>query len=241
MPLDYNNSIPLYLQLKENLEERIKSGVFNSKIPSEREIMDEFYVSRSTVRQAVDELVKDGLLKKRPGRGTFIALKPIDDWLGNLSSTTETIEKMGMTSGAKLLHSEIMDLSPQLQEETGLKKAFHFKRLRYANYIPVGIENHYYPISLGEKINKFDLNKETLYDLLESKLGIHTFEAEQVIRAGTPNKEDEELLELEPSSSVLFTNRKLLDINDEFVEYEQALYRADMYSFKINLSRKNSN
>lgn len=239
MPLDYNNSIPLYIQLKERLEENIKNRTFKSKIPSEREIMDEFYVSRSTVRQAIDELVKNGLLVKRPGKGTFIALNPIDDWLGNLSSTTETIEKMGMTSGAKLLHSEIVKLSPKLQAETQLERAFHFKRLRYANYMPIGIENHYYPIALGEKINKFDLNKETLYDLLESKLNIHTFEAEQVIRAGNATKEDEKLLEIAPNSSVLFTDRKLLDINNQFVEYEQAIYRADLYSFKIKLSRKN--
>lgn len=240
MPLDYNNSIPLYLQLKEKLEQNIKNGTYGPKIPSEREIMDEFYVSRSTVRQAVAELVSNGILVRRPGRGTFIALKPIDDWLGNLSSTTETIERMGMQSGAKLLHSEILDLSPELQEETGLDKAFHFKRLRYANHTPMGIENHYYPIPLGEKINTYDLNKVTLYDLLETKLGIHTFEAEQVIKAGTVSKEDASLLDIKRNSSMLFTDRKLVDINGQFVELERALYRSDMYSFKVKLSRRNS-
>src|SRR5699024_1995899 len=164
-----------YIQLKERLEQRIKSGIFKSKIPSEREIMDEFYVSRSTVRQAVEELVKEGVLIKQTGKGTFIAIHSIDDWLGNLSSTTETIERMRMTSGAKLLHSQIIELPPELQAETGLDRAYHFKRLRYANSIPIGIEDHYYPISLGEKIAKFDLNKETLYDILETELGIHTF------------------------------------------------------------------
>ena len=240
MPLDYNNSIPLYLQLKDRLEQKIKNGTYGPKIPSEREIMDEFHVSRSTVRQAVAELVSNGILVRRPGRGTFIALKPIDDWLGNLSSTTETIERMGMKSGAKLLHSEIIDLPSQLKEETGLDRAFHFKRLRYANYTPMGVESHYYPIPLGEKINSYDLNKVTLYDLLESKLGIHTFEAEQVIKAGTVSKEEASLLDIKRNSSVLFTDRKLVDINGQFVELERALYRADMYSFKIKLSRKNS-
>ncbi|MYL47150.1 UTRA domain-containing protein [Virgibacillus halodenitrificans] len=239
MPLDYNNSIPLYLQLKEELEHNIKEGKYGAKIPSEREIMDEFYVSRSTVRQAVAELVSNGLLVKKPGRGTFIALKPIDNWLGNLSSTTETIEKMGMHSGAKLLHTEIIDLPQYLQNETGLNQAFHFKRLRYANHTPMGIENHYYPIPLGKKISTFNLNKATMYDLLERELGIHTFEAEQVIRAGKPSKEDAALLDISLNSSILITDRKLVDINGQFVEFEHALYRSDMYSFKIKLSRKN--
>ncbi|MYL56469.1 GntR family transcriptional regulator [Virgibacillus halodenitrificans] len=240
MPLNYNNSIPLYVQLKEKLIHNIKKGNYGPKIPSEREIMDEFYVSRSTVRQAVAELVSEGFLVRRPGRGTFIALKPIHDWLGNLSSTTETIEKMGMQSGARLLDTQIISLSPNLQKITGLTEAFHFKRLRYANHIPMGIENHYYPITLGKQISKYDLNKETIYDLLETKLGIHTFEAEQVIRADIPSKEEASLMNISQKSSLLVTDRKLVDINNQFVEYEHALYRADMYSFKIKLSRKNS-
>ncbi|MFC3040697.1 GntR family transcriptional regulator [Virgibacillus xinjiangensis] len=240
MPLDYNNSIPLYIQLKERLEQRITSGSYGPKIPSEREIMDEFYVSRSTVRQAVAELVKDGVLTRKPGRGTFVALKPIDDWLGSLSSTTETIERMGMRSGAKLLKSEIIELPDHLQKETGLSHAFHFKRLRYANHTPMGIENHYYPIELGEKINSYDLNEVTLYDLLETKLGINTFEADQVIKSSTPSREDAKLLGVSRHDSVLVTDRKLMDIHGSFVEFEHAFYRSDMYSFKIKLSRKHN-
>lgn len=238
MPLDYNNSIPLYLQLMEKLEQHIKDGTYKVKIPSEREIMDEFYVSRSTVRQAVGELVNNGILVKKPGKGTFIAIKPIDDWLGNLSSTTETIERMGMNAGVKLLESKIIDLTPELQLKTGLLQTFHFKRLRYANQIPVGIENHYYPISLGKKISTYDLNKETLYDLLETQLGIPTFEAEQVIRAGNPTTSDADLLGIDSNEPVLFTDRKIVDMDQQFVEFEQAIYRGDMYSFKIKLSRK---
>lgn len=239
MPLDYNNSIPLYVQLKEELKQNIKNGKYQEKIPSERVIMEEYYVSRSTVRQAVEELVDDGILVKKPGKGTFIALKPIDDWLGNLSSTTETIERMGLKAGIKLLHADIVTLSPYMQKKTGLQKAYHFKRLRFANEIPIGIENHFYTIPLGEKLMNFDLNKETIYDLLESKLGIHTFEADQEIRAGKPEKSDAELLEIDTNDAVLITNRKLFDMDQEFVEYEHAIYRSDMYSFKIRLSRKN--
>lgn len=237
MPLDYNNSIPLYIQLKDKIEENILNGKYERKIPSEREIMDEFYVSRSTVRQAISELVNDGVLDKRPGKGTFISLKPINDWLGNLSSTTETIERMGMVPGAKLLSAEIISLPPYLQKITGLTDAYLFRRLRYANHIPIGIENSYYSVELGKKIRTYDLNLVTLYDLLELKLGIHTKEAEQVITADKVSKEEAALLEIPMNSTMLHVNRKLLDVNGNFVEYEEAYYRADMYSFKINLAR----
>jgi len=240
MPLDYNNSIPLYVQLKERIEQNIFDGIYNEKIPSEREIMDEFYVSRSTVRQAIGELVSDGVLEKRPGKGTFVSMKPIDDWLGNLSSTSETIQRMGMEPGAKVIQAEMVELAPHLEQITGLTEAYHIKRIRYADDIPIGIENNYYPVALGEKISAYNLNDVTLYDLLELKLGVHTKEADQLIRAGKVKKEDAKLLGIPDSAPILNVDRKLIDMDDRFVEFERAYYRADMYSFKIKVARNNN-
>ena len=240
MPLNYNNSIPLYIQLKNRLEQYIIDGIYQDKIPSEREIMDEFYVSRSTVRQAIGELVSDGVLEKRPGKGTFIALKPIDDWLGSLSSTSETIDRMGMKPGAKLIFSKTVELPPYLQQIIGLSKAHQIKRIRYADDLPIGIENNYYPESIGNKLAKYELNNVTLYDLLEVNLGITTKEADQVIRAAIATDDETKLLGVNQYTPVLNVSRKLVDIENQLVEYEQAVYRADMYSFKIKLARNNS-
>lgn len=238
MPLNYTNSIPLHVQLQKEMEERVFQGLYTEKIPSERELMEEYYVSRSTVRQAIAQLVADGVLEKKPGRGTFVTTKSISDWLGNLNTTAETIEGMGMSSTIKLVKADIIEMNDFLKEKTGLDQAYHFTRIRYANHIPMGIERHYYPIELGEQLVQFDLNKESFYDLLERKLGVKAIEADQVIQAGKPYKEDAALLEIPVSSSVLHTARLITDPNDAFIEFENAYYRADMYSFKISLSRK---
>lgn len=238
MSLDYNNSIPLHIQLKSLIEQKILNGEYTDKIPSERELMNEYYVSRSTVREAVNQLVIDGILEKRHGKGTFISLKPIQDWLGNLSSTTETIRRMGMSPGAKLILCETVVLPGNLQKQIGLEKAFFISRIRYADAIPVGIEKHYYPIEIGEKLIKYDLNKETLYDLLERELSIPSLEAEQVIKSGIVTKEDAAYLGIPLNTSMLIAERKLTDAQGNFLEFEHASYRSDMYSFKIQLSRK---
>jgi len=240
MSLDYMNSIPLHIQLKKEIEEKIFTGQYTKKIPSERELMEEFYVSRSTVRQSVSQLVQEGVLEKRRGKGTFVAVRPINDWLGNLSSTNETVERMGMEPGAKLIRSEIITLSAQLKEITGLDKAYHFKRVRYANRIPIGIERHYYPVELGNRLVKYDLDNEAFYNLLERELGVKTFEAEQIIKSVNPAKEDAKLLHIPEGTSVLNAERKITDVDGHFVEFENAYYRADMYSFKIKLSRKSN-
>ena len=239
MSLDYTNSIPLYIQLKDRIEQNVINGVYSGKIPSEREIMDEFYVSRSTVRQAIGELVREGVLEKRPGRGTFVSLKPIDDWLGSISNTYETIHQMGLRPGAKVVHKEVAALAPHLQKITGLTEAYHIKRIRYADDIPAGVENNYYPKGIGQDLASYDLNDVALYDFLESELGITLKEAEQIIRAATIKKEDAKWLQISESSPVLHVNRKLVDSQNEFITYQQSIYRADMYSFKIKMARHN--
>lgn len=236
--LNYINSIPLHIQLKERLEKKIVTGDYKGKIPSERELMEEYYVSRSTVRQAVDQLVRDGILEKRRGKGTYVVLKPIQDWLGTLSSTTETIERMGMKPGAKLVDTKILKLSGGLVGKLGIDCVYCFKRIRYANDIPIGIENNYYPIHIGKALSNYNLNEETFYELLEKRLGIKIDEAEQLIKSGKVNKEDAKLLGISPNIGVLITERKLFDIKGNFIEYEEAFYRSDMYNFKVKLSRK---
>lgn len=237
--LNYINSIPLHIQLKEIIGNKIVNGEYTGRIPSERELGSEYHISRSTVRQAIEQLVREGILEKRHGRGTYVTVKPIQDWLGNLSSTTETIEKMGMNPGAKLVSSERVKLIEPLKSKIQLEYVYCFKRIRYANDIPIGVEKNYYPIKVGEQLSRYDLNKETFYDLLEKELGIKIDEAEQLIKAGKISNEDAKLMRLKNCEEVLITERKLFDVKGGFIEYEEAFYRSDMYSFKLKLSRKN--
>lgn len=238
MPLNYTNSIPLHIQLKKKIEDKIFNGEFTDKIPSERKLMEDYYVSRSTVRKSIAQLVQEGILEIRRGKGTFVAIKPISDWLGNLSSTNETINNMDMEPGAKLINSKIITAADKIKEIVGLDKVYYFERIRYANKIAIGIERHYYPIHIGKELVKYDLNKEAFYDLLERELGVKAFEAEQEIFSVGVSKENAKLLDISTESSLLNARRKIIDINGEFIEFENAFYRADMYSFKIKLSRK---
>jgi len=239
MSLNYINSVPLHIQLRNIIEKRVVSGEYVNKIPSEGELIDEFYVSRSTVRQAITGLVQSGILIKEAGIGTFVNHRPVQDWLGNLSSTNEIIDRMNMSPGARLIETKIVELDGHLKDTIQLNQVYHFKRIRYANNIPIGIENNYYPLHIGEKLQEYDLNTGAFYDLVEKEMGIPIKEANQVIKAGNISKEDAELLNVEDGFGVLIAERKLVDHNDNFIEFEEAFYRSDMYEFKIKLSRKN--
>ncbi|MFP3389524.1 GntR family transcriptional regulator [Brevibacillus sp. SIMBA_040] len=238
MPLDPNNPVPLHIQLKEEIERQIVEKRYQEKIPSERELMETYSVSRSTVREAVNHLVREGVLIKQHGRGTFISLKPIQDWLGNLCSTSETIRNMGMEPGAKLLEHKLVTPPDLISRATGFKQAYFMRRLRYANHIPIGIESHYYPVEIGERLVQFDLHNATLYDLMEKELHIRLGESEQTITSGIITSKDAALLQVKENANVLKVVRILSDSTGDIIEYEEACYRADMYSFRIKSSRK---
>lgn len=240
MELDNKSPIPLHIQLRNELEKHIKEGHYQEKIPSERELMDEYKVSRSTVREAVSHLVKDGILEKIHGKGTFISVKPIQDWLGSLSSTTEIIKRMGMKPDARLVTHGVVKPPADVQKITGFDEAYYIKRVRYANDIPLAIEIQYYPVEVGKLLAQHDIDKGTLFDLLEQKLNIKLADAEQIITSSKLSSEDAELLDVEESQHVLLTERMLHDELGELIEYYLAYFRSDMYSFRIKLSRKYS-
>lgn len=236
MELDFNNPIPLHAQLKIILEDQIVQGYYKDKIPSERELMDMYSVSRSTVREAVSILVREGILEKRHGKGTFVSLKPVQEWL-KMISFTETTKNMAI----KLLNHGRVNTPENIADAHGFgEESYHIKRLRLQGDTPIAIELHYYPLELGGKLTKYDLDTTVLYDVLEGDLNIDFSEAEQIITCGYPTKEDSNHLGVAETMCLLITERMIFDSEGNLVEYYKGLFRSDMYSFAMKMSRKNN-
>ncbi len=242
MGLNTCSPIPLHFQLMNQLREEILKGELTERIPSERELMDRFSVSRSTVRQAISQLVLEGVLEKRHGKGTFVYHRPVEEWLGNISTYKKIINDMQMTPGTRLISSRVEHLQNIRSNSFDLgifkqDKLYAIDRLQLANQIPIAIEKQYYPMEIGTKLAEYDLNEAVIYDLLELTLGINLWEAEQVVTSKIPTKEDANYLHIPQTASVLVTERVTYDTNNNLVEYLQGMFRADMYAFRIKLAR----
>lgn len=238
MELDLNSPVPLHAQIKDILLKEIIEGNFTGKIPSERELMDHFTVSRTTVREAISALVRDGVLEKKHGKGTFVSLHPVkEEWIGNLSTYTQTIEKAGMRPGAKLLSYSIKREPQKIAEKFGGDEFYMVERLRFANDKIMAIERKCFDVQTGLKLAKFDLNSANIYEILESSLGIVPWEAEETITSSIPSKEDANLLAVPKTSSVLVTERSTFDPENRLIEFVQTIFRADKYSVQIKMSR----
>lgn len=238
--IDEKLYIPLHIQLSKKLEEQIMTGKYENKIPSERELMDMYSVSRTTVREAVTRLVDEGLLKKIHGKGTFVNEKPpIQEWLSSLNSFTDTVKKMGKVPGSKLL------ISTKISKEDHSIDIFSedvylIERLRYADKNPVAIESHFYPVEIGEKLSAFNLEEETIYDLLEGELDIILDEAEQYITTKKVEDSLADYLEIPKGSNVLIAERTIVDNKGKVVEFYVGQYRPDMYTFRLKTKRNNN-
>ncbi|MDF2856192.1 MAG: yvoA 2 [Neobacillus sp.] len=237
--IDTNSPVPLHLQLRDVIASEIRRGVYKEKIPSERDLMDRFLVSRTTVREAISHLVQDGMLEKIHGKGTFISQKtPVHEWLDSLNSLTHTVKKMGMEPDSKLLNSEIVSEPNHISELLQVDSLYTIERLRTADTIPFAIERHYYSKEIGMQLAKYDLEKSTIYDLLENNIGIELVEAEQFISCKEVSAEDAQKLEVPIGSSVLCVERLITNASGEPIEYYTSNFRPDMYVFRVKTKRK---
>ena len=238
--INSNNPIPLHTQIKELLRKEIHANHYSDKIPSERELMDRFSVSRTTVREAVAHLVNEGLLEKIHGKGTFISTADpsVQDSLNSLHSLTETIKTMGMVPGSKLLYSG-SDTTPGAAANFLQESLFYsIVRLRTANSIPIAVERHYYPQETGYRLSEFDLESATIYDLLENELAIDIYEAEQIISCKVISEYDSNQLRIPAGTNIIFVERMIRNSHGETVEYYTSSFKPELYSFRIQTKRK---
>lgn len=176
--MNHNSAVPLYAQLVEQLKQDIENGVFNKtgKIPTEAELAAQYQVSRITVRRAVDDLVNQGLVEKKQGKGTFITSQKFSRRLdsGPLGFT-EMCHSMGLEPSTQILKTEIcVPKSAEVRNSLQLKDgepAIYISRLRLANGKSLAMEESYYPLEYSDLLT-LNLEKESIYTYLREVKGI---------------------------------------------------------------------
>ena len=186
--LGKHNPLPLYLQLKAVIEDRIASGDWlpGTQLPSERELCEQFKISRITVRQAITDLVTEGRLIRTQGRGTFVASPRIEQRLSNLTGFTQDMQARGQRPGSKVIQLETALALPNIARALQLKPGdcvVVLKRLRLADGEPVAVETGYFPDAVCHNLINEQLDGRSLYDTLRKSYNIQPTRAEQQLAA----------------------------------------------------------
>lgn len=236
--LDKKDRIPLYFQIKRYIAEQIKLGKLASGeiLPSEHILMKVFNVSRATVRQALSELEKDGLIERKQGVGSFVKARIIEPEIVRLTSFSDDMKSRGLTPGSQILEIENIVPNPKIMGYLGLQckiPIWYVRRLRFANEEPIGLQNLYIPPWI--KIEPDELsNLHSYYELLRNK-GIKLDYARELLTARNATKREAELLRVRTGSSLLIADRVTYDQSNRCVEYVQFIYRADRYQYRLTL------
>ncbi|WP_084958423.1 GntR family transcriptional regulator [Thermoactinospora rubra] len=230
---------PKYERLRRTLVELIETRLApHDPLPSERELMQRYGVSRMTVREAIERLVRDGRVYRVQGSGTFVADAGKITKSLTLSSFSEDIRARRMVPGGKLLLMERepadVNVARDLFVEPGAP-VVHLRRLRTADGEPMCLENVWIPedlvpglVGLGEV--------DSLYGRLE-QAGAAPEYADQTISATVVTPEQAELLGVPNNFPALEVSRVAYDARGRAVERGISVYRADRYDFRVTIAR----
>ncbi len=243
--IDKRSPVPMYYQIMRQLLEKIQGGEFavDSALPPERELAENYKVSRMTVRQAIIELVNEGILVRRKGIGTFVAPPKLEQALSRLTSFTEDMAQRGMKAGAKVISFDEIVPEPTIRKTLALEigdKAYECVRLRLADDVPMALETTTLPVSLCPGLKRQDLENQSLYRLLAEHWGVRLDYATQSIEPACASPHEASLLHVAQGMPLLLMHRITYNQDGRAIEHVKSLYRGDRYKFIIELRQKSS-
>ncbi len=235
--------IPLYYQLQEFIKDKIDSGTLPeyAQLPSEREFSQYFGINRRTVSQAIYGLVKEGILTRKRGAGTYVAPRKIISNVNTLRSFHDEAYFEGRT-----VHTRLLKIEPIAPTETARKnlnlaaggeKVFHLQRIGYMDDQPISIQNSYLPHQLFPGLDEKIGREESLYTLIEHEYGRELTSGEETLEATTISEYEADLLRAKTGSAA-FVLQRVTFSHRVPVEYTKSILRGDTYIFKTKLQKR---
>ncbi|RME05564.1 MAG: GntR family transcriptional regulator [Anaerolineae bacterium] len=231
---------PLYQALVETILEQIRAGRWqpNQRLPSESALCEQYAVGRNTVRRALQELNRLGVVKTVAGVGTFVVDSRLDKTAQVLYGLSDEMAQYQRQVTSRVLEASILSADPflarRLQVQLGAEVVF-LHRVRLVDNSPVAIERAYLPHELCPDILKFDFSHRSLYRVLTDEYGCRPHHADQVIEAELATPQVAELLALQPPAVVFVFHRETRLADDRVIEYVDSEVRADRFRFLAHL------
>jgi GntR family transcriptional regulator len=229
MRFDREAPIPLYYQLRTILKDSLENNELKpgDPIPTEKELMGKYAVSRATVRKAIDGLVAEGYLRRERAKGTFVRHPPLESkFLGNLKCFSEEMMKRGIPHSTLVLDKSIDKATDLTKEKLYLEdcdQVFRLKRLRKVENKPILIVESFLPYDLFPGIELIDFNNISLYDLLETKYGIQFHYGKRIIESKTVvSKETIKYLEIAEGTAISYVESTIFDTDNRPIEFLKA-------------------
>lgn len=244
--IDKNSPIAFYIQLRDILKNCIEQEHYKpeERIPSENELAATYQISRMTVRQAVQALVREGYLYVRRGEGTFVERTNSTQMHIKFDGFSHDMSKLGYRPSSEVLNVSRIRFSKKYEAVysrlllSTKAPALLIERIRYLDKDPFAVETAFLAWQLGEEL----LNREfgadfSIYRYLEKERGLQLHRAEHVIQLQQAKVHDAKLLKIRQGESVLCISGTTYSHRNMPVEYLAGIYRGDKYRLKVGITK----
>lgn len=237
-PLDRNSPVPLWAQLRDDLTRRAGAGTFVDEFPSETVLVEQYGVSRNTVRDALRRLRADGMVVAGRGRRPRLGAEvEIEQPLGALYSLFHSVEAAGLEQRSVVRALEVgtdRDAASHL-ELAPSTPLLYLERLRLAAGEPLAIDKAWFPAALAEPLLDVDFTHTGFYDELASRTGLRLTGGHEQLHAVMPDRSERTLLSLRAGVAAFAIDR-LGFVRNQRVEWRHTLVRGDRFSVVADFS-----
>jgi GntR family transcriptional regulator len=241
--IDRSSPIPYYIQLKEALRTPIEQGIWQpgDQIPGESELCRLFDVSRTVVRQALNELNFEGLITRIKGKGTFVAEPKIGESLiQKLTGFYQDMVDRGHSPITKVLSQQVAPANAKVAGRLGFEQGtlvIDIERLRFVQGEPIVLVTTYLPYALCPKLAQVDLSNQSLYAFLEKECGLVIARGRRFIEAVTASEYEAHHLQVAKGAPLILLDSVSYLADGTPIEYYRAFHRGDRSRFEVELVR----
>ena len=239
--LDKDLPVPLYHQLQGVLKAEIESGRWRpgQQIPTESQLVEDFGVSKITVRQALQGLVDLGYIRREHGRGTFVSKRKFDEGPRELTSFSEEMRGHSLEAASRVLSQKVAAAEEHVATALGIplgSEVLVLKRLRLANGEPLTVQTAHIPAAL---VPGLELDQvASLYEVLQTRYHLYAARARETYVAATADRSVRKLLRIPHGAAVFQVERITFLPNDKPFEFVQSTIRGDRYSIVLDLVKR---
>lgn len=237
--------IPLYFQLKELILSEIKNGDYKSgsMIPTEKDLSDIFQISRTTVRQAITELVQEGWLYRVKSKGTFVSQPKIaQNYIKTVESFNDQMYRTNMTPTTIVLDLKTMKADDNIARNLQISEnddVIFLHRKRLADGEPIVTSKTYLPYKECAFVLDHDFVTEQLYSILKLKDETKIFRIDRIVEAVEAKSADMELLDMKRGKPIQHFISVGYNAYGKPIEYTLSRYRGDRNSFEVTVVPEN--
>jgi GntR family transcriptional regulator len=238
--IDRRSDLPFYSQLREILLDRLANEwMTGDRLPSEADLCSYYQVSRTTVRQAVDQLANEGLIVKVKGVGAFVADRKVDTtFVQRAAGFYDEMVQQGRSITSRVLEQRVIPatvrVAAQLEVPIGAD-VVQFDRVRYVDGVPAQIVYTRLPGARFAGFDGIDMTDRSLYQVLAERYGCSPATGHRRIEARGADTEEAELLDVPEGAPVLVMQSLTRDSQQQPFEWFVAVYRSDRFQFDIEL------